>query len=273
MDPDPDPDPGPRRHPTDTQRDGNEGVVIALRGLQANLMSGGSAKNDSFPQFDGTSIGYLRFKQRWKTFQEFYHTSTPESELVYKLRDRCMKKKMADKIRHEETIEGCLKTLGKHYYQPVKAAKELMAEITAFKKMRGNDYGRLFEYYATLRTRIGEAEREKDLSYLLLQPENLILMESVLPTREQELWRNTQGDERPPDLGKVFKEFIAERESWARRQVAHSTAPPPPDREGAARTSGPREQPTPVAAIDQQRRSWPARRPKGGVAGRQMEPP
>jgi hypothetical protein len=138
-----------------------------------------------------------------------------------------MKKKMADKIRHEETIEGCLKTLGKHYYQPVKAAKELMAEITAFKKMQGKDYGRLFEYYATLRTRIGEAEREKGLSYLLLQPENLILMESVLPTREQELWRNTQGDERPPDLGKVFKEFIAERESWARRQVAHSTAPPP----------------------------------------------
>ena len=64
MDPDPDPDPGPRRHPTDTQRDGNEGVVIALRGLQASLMSGGSAKNGDFPQFDGTSIGYLRFKQR-----------------------------------------------------------------------------------------------------------------------------------------------------------------------------------------------------------------
>jgi hypothetical protein len=52
-------------------------------------------------------------------------------------------------------------------------------------------------------------------------------MESVLPTREQELWRNAQGDERSPDLGKVFKEFIAERESWVRRQVAHSTAPPP----------------------------------------------
>jgi hypothetical protein len=109
----------------------------------------------------------------------------------------------------------------------VKAAKELMAEVTAFKKMQGKDYGRLFEYYVTLRTRIGEAEREKDLSYLLLQPENLVLMESVLPTREQELWRNMQGDERSPDLGKVFKEFIAERESWARRQVTHSTAPPP----------------------------------------------
>ncbi|MFN9907835.1 MAG: hypothetical protein ACK56F_17185, partial [bacterium] len=46
-----------------------------------------------------------------------------------------------------------------------------------------------------------------------------------------------------------------------------------PDREGAARMSGQREQPTPVAAIDQQRRSWPARRPKGGVAGRQTESP
>ncbi len=115
--------------------------------------------------------------------------------------------------------------MGKHYFQPVKAAKDLMAEITAFKKMRGTDYGRLFEYYATLRTRIGEAERE-GLSYLLLQPENLILMESVLPTREQELLRNAQGDERSPDLSEVFKEFIAERESWVRRQVAHSTAPP-----------------------------------------------
>jgi hypothetical protein len=134
---------------------------------------------------------------------------------------------MADKIRHEETMEGCLETLGKHYYRPVKAAEDLMAEITAFKKMRGNDYGRLFEYYVTLQTVIGEAEREKDLSYLLLQPENLVLMESVLPTREQELWRNMQGDERSPDLGKVFREFIAERESWMMRQVAHSTAPPP----------------------------------------------
>ncbi len=66
----------------------------------------------------------------------------------------------------------------------MKAADDLMAEITAFKKMRGKDYGRLFEYYATLRTRIGEAEKEEDLSYLLLQPENLVLMESVLPTRE-----------------------------------------------------------------------------------------
>ena len=44
MDPDPDPDPGPQRHLTDTQRDGNEGVVIALRGLQASLMSGGAAR-------------------------------------------------------------------------------------------------------------------------------------------------------------------------------------------------------------------------------------
>ncbi len=55
-------------------------------------------------------------------------------------------------------------------------------------------------------------------------------MESVLPTRELELWRNMQGDEKSPDLGKVFKEFIAfiaERESWVRRQVTHSTAPPP----------------------------------------------
>ena len=86
----------------------------------------------------------------------------------------------------------------------MKAAKDLMAEITAFKKMRGTDYGRLFEYYATLRTRIGEAERE-DLSCLLLQPENLILMESVLPTRELELWRNMQGDERSPDLAKYLK--------------------------------------------------------------------
>ncbi len=104
MDPDPDPDPGPRRHLTDIQEDGNEGILIALRGLQTSPMNGGPAKNGGFPQFDGTSMGYLRFKQRWKTFQEFYHTSTLESELVYMLRDRCMKKEMADKIRQDS---GC----------------------------------------------------------------------------------------------------------------------------------------------------------------------
>jgi hypothetical protein len=182
-----------------------------------------------------------------------------------------MKKEKADKIRREETMKGCWETLGKFCHRPVKAADDLMAEITAFKRMRDTEYGRLFEYYATLRTRIREAERE-GLSALLLQTQNLILMESALPTREQDLWRNAQGDERPPDLGKVFKEFIAERESWVRRQVAHSTAPPS-GREGAAHTSRPREQPTPVASTDQQQRSWPARQPKGGVAGRQTEPP
>jgi len=36
MDPDPDPDPGPRRHLTDIQEDGNEGILIALRGLQTS---------------------------------------------------------------------------------------------------------------------------------------------------------------------------------------------------------------------------------------------
>jgi hypothetical protein len=202
-------------------------MVIALRGLQTSLtaMSGGSAKNSGFTQFDGTSLGYLRFRQRWNTFQELYYASTPESELVDILHDRCMKKEMADRIRQEETVEGCCEMLGKFYHRPMKAAEDLVAEITAFKKMRGTEYDRLFEYYTTLRTRIGEAERE-GLSYLLLQPQNLILMKSVLPTREQELWRNAQGDERSPDLGRVFKEFIAERESWVRRQVAHSTAPP-----------------------------------------------
>ncbi len=76
-----------------------------MRGLQTSLtaMSGWSAKNGSFPQFDGTSLGYLRFRQRWKTFQELYYASTPESELVDILCDRCMKKEMADRKRQEET--------------------------------------------------------------------------------------------------------------------------------------------------------------------------
>jgi hypothetical protein len=135
-----------------------------------------------------------------------------------------MKREIADKIRREETMEGCWEALDKHYHRPVVATEGLMAEITAFKKMKDTDYERLYEYYATLRSRIREAERG-GLSVLLLQPQNLILMESALPTREQELWRNAQGDERPPELGKAFKEFIAEREPWVRRQVAHGTLP------------------------------------------------
>jgi hypothetical protein len=54
MDPDLDPDPGPQQHLTDTQGDGNGGVVIAL--------SGRPGKNGDFPQFDGTSLGYHRFR-------------------------------------------------------------------------------------------------------------------------------------------------------------------------------------------------------------------
>jgi hypothetical protein len=86
-----------------------------------------------------------------------------------------------------------------------------MAEITAFKKMQDREHERLFEYYATLRTSIREAERE-GLSVLLLEPQNLILIESALPTCEQELWRDLLCNERPPNLGAAFKEFIAKRE-------------------------------------------------------------
>jgi hypothetical protein len=71
--------------------------------------------------------------------EEYYYTSTPESDLVDILHDRCMKKEIADKIRREETMEDCWEALGKLYHRPVKAAEDLMAEITAFKKMRDTE--------------------------------------------------------------------------------------------------------------------------------------
>jgi hypothetical protein len=114
MDPDPDPDLGPRRHLTDTQGDGNEGLVIALRGLQASLtaMSGGSAKNGGFPQFDGTSLGYLRFRWRWSTFQELHYASTQESDLVDILHDRCMKKGNSRQDKMRRNHGGLLVDIG-----------------------------------------------------------------------------------------------------------------------------------------------------------------
>jgi hypothetical protein len=127
---DPDPDPGPQQHLIDTQGDGNEGIVIALRSLQASFMamSGRSWKNGDFPQFDGTSLGYLRFRRLWSTFQEYYYASTPKSDLVDILRDRCMNEEIAYKIRQEETMEGCWKALDKFYCRPMQSAEGLMAE-------------------------------------------------------------------------------------------------------------------------------------------------
>jgi hypothetical protein len=97
-----------------------------------------------------------------------------------------MKKEIPNTIRQEETMEDCWEALDKFYHRPMKATEDLMAEITAFKKMQDTEYGRLYEYYATLRTSIREAEREGLLA-LLLQPQNLILTEPALPTCEQEL--------------------------------------------------------------------------------------
>jgi hypothetical protein len=74
-DPDPDPDPVPRQHLTDNQGDGNEGMVIALRGLQVSFtaMSGRPRKNGNFPQLDRTNLDYLRFRQRWKNITTPLH--------------------------------------------------------------------------------------------------------------------------------------------------------------------------------------------------------
>jgi hypothetical protein len=157
---------------------------------------------------------------------------------------------VADRIRSKETMADCWETSDKLYYRPPELVKGLMAEITAFKKMQDTEYERLHEYYVALRVRIREAEREGFLS-LLLKPKNLTLIESSLPTRELKLWGIARGKEGPSNLGKILKEFIAQREEWMVGQFKYSTTPPLSKR-GAVQTPGLREQPTPAAAINQQ---------------------
>ena len=93
-----------------------------MSSLQASFaaMSGRPRKNGVFPQFDGTSLGYLRIRWRWSTFQEHYYAS--ESDLVDLLCDRCINKEIADKVRQEETMEDYWRTLGKFYCRPMQSA-------------------------------------------------------------------------------------------------------------------------------------------------------
>ncbi len=50
-----------------------------------------------------------------------------------------MKKEITNTIRQEETMEDCWEALDKFYHRPMKATDDLMAEITAFKKMQDTD--------------------------------------------------------------------------------------------------------------------------------------
>jgi hypothetical protein len=98
---------------TDSQRDVNEGTINVLRSMHAKLMTlqGQTGKNSRYPYFDGTLKEYPKFRRRWHTFQDLYHKATPQRELVNLFRENCLEKKVADRLRCEETMAGCWRVL------------------------------------------------------------------------------------------------------------------------------------------------------------------
>jgi hypothetical protein len=64
-----------------------------------------------------------------------------------------------------------------------------------------------------------------NLEETLLTQANIALMEHPLPMREIEEWRNRQEKYAPRYHAEAFVEFVYDREEWALKNVAYSTAP------------------------------------------------
>jgi hypothetical protein len=177
----------------DSPRDVNEGTIIVLRFMHAKLMTmqGQTGKNSRYPYFDGTLKEYPKFRRRWHTFQDLYHKATPQRELVNLFRENCQEKRVADRLRCEETMAGCWRVLDPFYSRPTQFAQDLMSEIKATKRIQYSEYERLFKYYALLRGNITEAKKANLMEALLTQA-NIELMEQPLPAREIEHWRGRQ---------------------------------------------------------------------------------
>jgi hypothetical protein len=204
----------------------NEGTTNVLRSMHAKLMTlqGQTGKNSGYPYFDGKLKEYPKFRRRWHTFQDLYHKATPQRKLVNLFRENCLEKKVADWLRCEETMAGCWRVLDPFYSRPTQYAQDLMSEITATKKIQHSEYERLFEYYALLRGNITDA-RKANLMEALLTQANIALMEHPLPAREIEEWRSHQARYAPRYHADAFVEFVDDREEWALKNVAYSTAP------------------------------------------------
>jgi hypothetical protein len=204
----------------------NEGTINVLRSMRAKLMTlqGQTGKNSGYPYFDGTLKEYPKIRRRWHTFQDLYHKATPQRELVNLFRENCLEKKVADQLRCEETMAGCWRVLDPFYSRPTQYAQDLMAEITATRRIQHLEYEKLFEYYALLRGNITEA-RKANLMEALLTQANIVLMEQPLPAREIEEWRSRQARYAPRYHADAFVEFVDDREEWALKNVAYSTTP------------------------------------------------
>jgi hypothetical protein len=122
----------------DSQRDVNEGTINVLRSMHAKLMTmqGQTGKNSGYPYFDGMLKEYPKFRRRWHTFQDLYHKATPQRELVNLFLENCLEKKVADRLRCEETMAGCWRVLDPFYSRPTQFAQELMSEITVTKRIQ-----------------------------------------------------------------------------------------------------------------------------------------
>ncbi len=110
------------------------------------------------------------------------------------------------------------------YSRPTQYAQDLISEITATRKIQHSEYEKLFEYYALIRGNITEA-RKANLEETLLTQANIALMEHPLPRREIEEWRSRQARYAPRYHADAFVEFVYDREEWALKNVAYSTAP------------------------------------------------
>jgi hypothetical protein len=121
-------------------------------------------------------------------------------------------------------MAGCWRVLDPFYSRPMQYAQDLMSEITATRKIQHSEYEKLFKYCALIRGNITKA-RKANLMEALLTQANIALMEHPLPTREKEEWRSRQARYAPRYHADAFAEFVDDREEWALKNVAYSTAP------------------------------------------------
>jgi hypothetical protein len=94
-----------------------------------------------------------------------------QSKFKHLFRNNSLEKKTADRIRRMETMAACWKILDTFFDHPMQFARDLMAKISAFKRIQNYEYEKLLEYYFVIQANIDKA-KNADLLGTLLQPQS-----------------------------------------------------------------------------------------------------
>jgi hypothetical protein len=200
-----------------------QGMTNAMNAIANQVIrnSGRSARNASWPYFDGTFSDCPAFKRKFESFRINYHRGTPTRELFQQFREMCLPEKIATRIKSAETMENAWIRLDAWFGDKSLFIKDLMQDIKNVAPIKDGDNERLMDYYVTLQAHIAEA-CNADVLDMLLIPANVELMVLPLTAWEKRVWREAQGRLPAEDRAWYMDVFVNERLRYAINMVATS---------------------------------------------------